>query len=93
MFLTRRELSALEARIHELERTNADLRVKVAELDPAALENLRRSVLNALRSLRRVAQADDGRKEADEAPAAVQDDLTRLALERRNRVVSRNGQG
>lgn len=93
MFDSKRRLSALEARIHELERDLSQVRVDMAELEPAALENLRRSVLNALRSLRRVQAASDDRAAAEEAPEPILDDLSRLALERRKHVIPRSQQG
>lgn len=89
---SRRKLGVLEDRIHDLEKTVGDLRVNLAELDPGALENLRRSVLNALRSLRRVQAAQESREgeiEAPEGSQAAVDDISRQALERRKRVLPR----
>lgn len=93
VFDSKHRLSAIEARLHELEKTVGDLRVQLAELDPGALENLRRSVLNALRSLRRVDEASRDRQLEIEAPEASQDEISRLAIERRKRVIPRTQQG
>jgi exonuclease VII small subunit len=80
MFFTSATRSALEARIRELEtrlhdtekevvRLEADLKM----LEPGELLRLRQTVLNALRSLRRLDRSEEAPPAAPEGPLTLQE--------------------
>jgi len=63
-----RTTGRLQAAVDDLQKQVADLRVTVAQLDPAQLETLRNQVVNAIRSLRRLDASRKPEPDSGEGP-------------------------